>query len=166
MRFDKSWSKMLQNNTSNLDKVFMNMPPSSDFGLECRILQIGWFYRPKWKKVKNQRKKINIPSSSVFWFEDSKVLIRGKSDSGKPWILIMSFHRFLRHFDNAKCKTHLQSSKFLMRLSVARAYAHACIKIDILRKYELKNAKFVLLTIFMIIFWHAKVSVCAFDFRF
>ena len=41
MHFDKSRVKISQNDTSNLDKVFLNVPPSSDFGLEARILQIG-----------------------------------------------------------------------------------------------------------------------------
>ena len=52
MHSDKSCVKISQNHTSNLDEVFIKLPPSSDFGLEPRILQIGWFYRPKWKKVK------------------------------------------------------------------------------------------------------------------
>ena len=33
--------KMSQNHTFNLDKVFLKVPPSSDFGLEAKILQIG-----------------------------------------------------------------------------------------------------------------------------
>ena len=41
MHFDKSCVKMSQNYTSNLDKVFLKVPPSSNFGLEARILQIG-----------------------------------------------------------------------------------------------------------------------------
>ena len=41
MHFDKSRVKISQNHTSNLDKVFLKLPPSSDFGLEARILQIG-----------------------------------------------------------------------------------------------------------------------------
>ena len=61
MHFDKSCVKMSQNYTSNLDKVFLNVPPSSDFGLEARILQIGWFYRPKWKKVEKSASKNKHP---------------------------------------------------------------------------------------------------------
>ena len=61
MHFDKSCAKMSQNHTSNLDKVFLNVPPSSDFGLEARILQIGWFYRPKWKKVERSASKNKHP---------------------------------------------------------------------------------------------------------
>ena len=61
MHFDKSCAKMSQNHTSNLDKVFLNVPPSSDFGLEARILQIGWFYRPKWKKVEKSASKNKHP---------------------------------------------------------------------------------------------------------
>ena len=61
MHFDKSCAKMSQNYTSNLDKVILNVPPSSDFGLEARILQIGWFYRPKWKKVEKSASKNKHP---------------------------------------------------------------------------------------------------------
>ena len=61
MHSDKSCVKMSQNYTSNLDKVFLNVPPSSDFALEARILQIGWFYRPKWKKVKKSASKNKHP---------------------------------------------------------------------------------------------------------
>ena len=61
MHFDKSCAKMSQNHTSNLDKVFLNVPPSSDFGLEARIWQIGWFYRPKWKKVEKSASKNKHP---------------------------------------------------------------------------------------------------------
>ena len=41
MYSDKSCVKISQNHTSNLDEVFLKPPPSSDFGLEPRILQIG-----------------------------------------------------------------------------------------------------------------------------
>ena len=61
IHFDKSRVKISQNHTSNLDKVFLNVPPSSDFGLEARILQIGWFYRPKWKKVEKSASKNKHP---------------------------------------------------------------------------------------------------------
>ena len=61
MHFEKSCAKMSQNHTSNLHKVFLNVPPSSDFGLEARILQIGWFYRPKWKKVEKSASKNKHP---------------------------------------------------------------------------------------------------------
>ena len=61
MYFEKSCVKMSQNHTSNLDKVFLKVPPSSDFGLEARILQIGWFYRPKWKKVEKSASKNKHP---------------------------------------------------------------------------------------------------------
>ena len=61
MHFDKSCAKMSQNHISNFDKVFLNVPPSSDFGLEARILQIGWFYRPKWKKVEKSASKNKHP---------------------------------------------------------------------------------------------------------
>ena len=61
MHFDKSCVTMSQNHTSNLDKVFLKVPPSSDFGLEARILQIGWFYRPKWKKVEKSASKNKHP---------------------------------------------------------------------------------------------------------
>ena len=49
MRSDKSCVIISQNHTSKLDEVFLKLPSSSDFGLEPRIFQIGWFYRPKWK---------------------------------------------------------------------------------------------------------------------
>ena len=52
---------MSQNHTSNLDKVFLHVPPSSDFELDARILQIGWFYRPKWKKVEKSASKNKHP---------------------------------------------------------------------------------------------------------
>ena len=61
MHFDKSYAKMSQNHIFNFDKVFLNVPPSSDFGLEARILQIGWFYRPKWKKVEKSASKNKHP---------------------------------------------------------------------------------------------------------
>ena len=61
MHFDKSCAKMSQNHTFNVDKVFLKLPPSSDFGLEARILQIGWFYRPKWKKVEKSASKNKHP---------------------------------------------------------------------------------------------------------
>ena len=41
MHFDKSRVKISQNCASNLDKIFLKLPPSLDFGLEARILQIG-----------------------------------------------------------------------------------------------------------------------------
>ena len=50
------------------------------------------------KKSKNQHQKINIPSSSVLWFGDFKVLIQRKNNSGKPRIWIMSFALFLDTF--------------------------------------------------------------------
>ena len=78
MHSDKSCVKISQNHTSNLDEVFLKVPQSSDFGLEARILRIGWFYRPKKRKSKNQHQKINIPSSSVFCFGHSKVPIQRK----------------------------------------------------------------------------------------
>ena len=61
MHFDKSCVKMSQNHTSNLDKVFLKLPPSSNFGFGARILQIGWFYRPKWKKVEKSASKNKHP---------------------------------------------------------------------------------------------------------
>ena len=61
MFFDKSRVKISQNHTSNLDKVFLKLPPSWDFGLEARILQIGWFYRPRWKKVEKSASKNKHP---------------------------------------------------------------------------------------------------------
>ena len=61
MHSDKSRVKISQNHVSNLDKVFLKVPPSSDFGLEARILQIGWFYRPKWKKVEKSASKNKHP---------------------------------------------------------------------------------------------------------
>ena len=87
MHFDKSCAKMSQNHTSNLDKVFLNVPPSSDFGLEARILQIGWFYRPQWKPVNKSASKIKHPIKLHFfiwrfqsvnpekkWFQKTKYL--------------------------------------------------------------------------------------------
>ena len=65
--FWKSRLKISQNHTSNLDKVFLELPPSSDFGLEARILQIGWFYRPKWKKVKKSASKNKHPIKLRFF---------------------------------------------------------------------------------------------------
>ena len=67
MHFDKSFAKMSQNHTCNLDKVFLNVPPSSDFGLEARILQIGWFYRPNWKKVEKSASKNKHPIKLRFF---------------------------------------------------------------------------------------------------
>ena len=61
MHSDKSCVKISQNHTSNLDEVFLKLPPSSDFKLEPRILQIGWFYRPKWKKVEKSASKNKHP---------------------------------------------------------------------------------------------------------
>ena len=58
---DKSCAKIAQNHTYNLDEVFLKLPPSSNFGLEARILQIGWFYRPKWKKVEKSASKNKHP---------------------------------------------------------------------------------------------------------
>mgnify|MGYP001323538324 CR=1 FL=1 len=40
MHFDKSRVKISQNHTSNLDEVFLKLPPSSEFGLEVIILQM------------------------------------------------------------------------------------------------------------------------------
>ena len=61
MHCDKSRMKFSKNHTSNLNKVFFRLSPSSDFGLEARILQIGWFYRPKWKKVEKSASKNKHP---------------------------------------------------------------------------------------------------------
>ena len=61
MHFDKSRVKISQNHTSNLDNLILKLPPSSDFGLEARILQIGWFYWPKWKKVEKSASKNKHP---------------------------------------------------------------------------------------------------------
>ena len=73
MHFDKSCAKMSQNHISSLDKVFLNVPPSSDFGLEARILQIGWFYRPKRKKVEKWASKNKHPIKLRFFdFETPK----------------------------------------------------------------------------------------------
>ena len=68
MHFDKSCAKISQNHTSNLNKVFLNVLPSSDFGLEARILQIGWFYRPKWKKVEKSASKNKHPIKLRFFY--------------------------------------------------------------------------------------------------
>ena len=39
---ERHFGKVLsQNHTSNLEKVYLKVPPSSDFGLEGRMLQIG-----------------------------------------------------------------------------------------------------------------------------
>ena len=78
MHFDKSCAKMSQNHTSNLDKVFLNVPPSSDFGLEARILQSADFIGQNEKFSKNQHRKMNIPSSFVFQIGASKVTIQRK----------------------------------------------------------------------------------------
>ena len=61
MHFEQSRVKISQNHTSNLDEVFLKLPPSSDFGLEARILQIGWIHRPKWKKVEKSASKNKHP---------------------------------------------------------------------------------------------------------
>lgn len=61
MHFDKGRVTISQNHTSNLDKLFLKLPPNSDFGLEARIFQIGWFYRPKWKKVEKSASKNKHP---------------------------------------------------------------------------------------------------------
>ena len=97
MLFDKSRVKSSQNHTSNLDKVFLKLPPSSDFGLEAKILQIGWFYRPKWKKVKKSASKNKHPIKLCFliWRLQSANPEK-KSNSGKPRIWIMSFSSFCK----------------------------------------------------------------------
>ena len=53
--------KITWKHTPNLDEVIIQAPASSDFGLGARILQIGWFYRPKWKKVKKSASKNKHP---------------------------------------------------------------------------------------------------------
>ena len=40
IHFDKSRVKISQNHTSKLDKVFLKLPPSSDFALEARIFDV------------------------------------------------------------------------------------------------------------------------------
>ena len=61
MHFDKNCVEMSQFYTTILDKVFLKLQPSSNSGLEARILQIGWFYRPKWKKVEKSASKNKHP---------------------------------------------------------------------------------------------------------
>ena len=41
--------------------MILQAPPSSNFALEAGMLQIGWFYLPKWKLSKNQHQKIKHP---------------------------------------------------------------------------------------------------------
>ena len=50
MNSDKSRVKILQNHTSNLDNVFLKLPPSSDFGLEARIFANRLILSAKMKK--------------------------------------------------------------------------------------------------------------------
>ena len=58
MHFDKSRVEISQNHISNLDKVFLKLLPSSDFGLEARILcKSADFIGQNEKKLKNQHKK-------------------------------------------------------------------------------------------------------------
>lgn len=49
MRSNQNWLIIPWKYTRNLDEVIIQTPANSDFGLGARILQIGWFYRPKWK---------------------------------------------------------------------------------------------------------------------
>ena len=98
MHSNKSRVKISQNHASNLYKVFLKLPRSSDFGFQAWIWQISWFYRSNNKKSKDQHQKINIPSNSVFWFGDSEVLIQRKKKFWKtkpPRNCIMSFIFFL-----------------------------------------------------------------------
>ena len=98
MHFDKSCVKMSQNHTSNLDKVFLNVSPSSYFGLEARILQIGWFYRPKWKKVKKSASKNKHPIKLRFLIwrlqsanPEKKVIPENQGFGSCPFWVFVSF---------------------------------------------------------------------------
>ena len=97
MHFDKSCVKMSQNHFLNLDKVFLKVPPSSDFGLEARILQIGWFYRPNWKKVENSASKNKHPIKLRFLIwrlqsanPEKKVIPENQGFGSCPFELISS----------------------------------------------------------------------------
>eukprot|EP00493_Phyllostaurus_siculus_P000699 UN00704 len=57
MHSDKSRVKISQNHISNLDKVFLRLSLSSDFGLEARILLDRLILSAKMKKSKNQHTK-------------------------------------------------------------------------------------------------------------
>ena len=95
IHFDKSCVKISQNHTWNLDKVFLKLPPSSDFGSEVSILlKSADFIGQNEKKSKNQHRKTNIPLSSIFYLETLTCWSREKSNSGKPGIWIMSFWLF------------------------------------------------------------------------
>ena len=94
MHFEKSRVKISQNHTSNLDEVFLKLLLSSDFGLEPRILQIGWFYRPKCKKVeKLALKKNKHPIKRRFFIWRLQSANPEKSNSGKLRIWIMFFSK-------------------------------------------------------------------------
>ena len=103
MHSDKSCVKISQNHTSNLDEVFLKLPPSSDFELEPRILQIGWFYRPKWKKVKKSASKNKHPIKLRFLIwrlqsanPEKKVIPENQGFGSCPfWIFCQSWAQFL-----------------------------------------------------------------------
>ena len=61
MRSDKNWLISTWTHTPNLDQVIIQAPASSDFGLGARILQMGWFYRPKWKFIEKSASKNKHP---------------------------------------------------------------------------------------------------------
>ena len=101
MHFDKSCAKMSQNHISNLDKVFLNVPPSSDFGWEARILQIGWFYRPKWKKVEKSASKNKHPIKLRFLIwrlqsanPEKKVIPENQEFGSCPFACFITWHLF------------------------------------------------------------------------
>ena len=57
---DKIWLIITWKYTPNWDNVIIiQMSANSDFGLRARILQIGWFYRPKWKILEKSASKNN-----------------------------------------------------------------------------------------------------------
>ena len=64
LKVDAFWQKLIHNYMSyvpNLYEVIIQAPASSDFGLGARILQIGWFYRPKWKIFEKSASKNKHP---------------------------------------------------------------------------------------------------------
>ena len=61
MRSEKNWLIITWKYTPNLDEVIIQAPASWDFGLEVKILQIGWFYRPKWKIFEKSASKNKHP---------------------------------------------------------------------------------------------------------
>ena len=121
MHFDKSCVKMSQNHFLNLDKVFLKVPPSSDFGLEARILQIGWFYRPKWKKVEKSASKNKHPIKLRFfiWRLQSanleKKVIPENQGFGSCLSSIFKLFHHIKGVESSASKKVFMASKFIFK---------------------------------------------------